>query len=351
MVPPRVRRRLIGPGAVDCSTGGCSTGGCSTGAGSTGAGSRPPTGFTVVGSAASAAATSGETTGSAAPGQRGPGCDGQRSTGGVAVGRLLRQRRRGDLIEGRRQRGNQGRWCRRRAVQVPVHPGRNGLTRVGNRPGQQLVEHAAQGIDVGSVVEHLALDLFRRGVVQGGDHAPGAGQRGDAFGGLTDGLGHPEVGQEDLFGLLVVVRPRGQQDVGGLDVPVQQLVPVRVVERGRDLADDADRPVRRHAALGIVAQRILGVAAVDEAHADPQLAVLRSPVVHRHDVRVVELRDGVGFPLESTDEAGIGAEFGAEQLQRVEAGQPGVSGQVHRAHPARTEFALDRVAGEDLTRP
>ena len=43
--------------------------------------------------------------------------------------------------------------------------------------------------------------------------------------------------------------------------------------------------------------------------------------------------------------------FGPQQFQRVESRQPRMVGQVDRAHTAGAQLPLDRVAGEDLTRP
>jgi len=121
-------------------------------------------------------------------------------------------------------------------------------------------------------------------------------------------VGHPEVGEEDPLGLVVVVGPAGQQDVGGLDISVQEVTAVRVVKGGGHLADDAHGALRRHTGV-VVRQRLFGVGAVDVPHADPQLAVLRTAIVHRHDVRVVQLGDGVGLPFETPDESRVVAQF------------------------------------------
>ena len=130
---------------------------------------------------------------------------------------------------------------------------------------------------------------------------------------------------------------------------MQQVMPVGIVQRRGHLADDAHRAVRWHAFV-VFGERLFGVGAVDEAHADPELTALRSAIVHGHDVRVVQLRDGVRFPLEPPDERGVVAQLGPQQFERIMAREPGVTDEIDRAHPAGPEFALDGVAGEDLTR-
>ena len=89
----------------------------------------------------------------------------------------------------------------------------------GTSPGGRLHQHQGQGVDVGLGVERLAPHLLGGGVAGGADH--GAGRFGP--GRLGQGPGQTEVGDADPA--LVV-----EEQVGRLDVPVDQAAPVGVVE-------------------------------------------------------------------------------------------------------------------------
>lgn len=56
----------------------------------------------------------------------------------------------------------------------------------------------------------------------------------------------------------------------------------------------------------------------------------------------------IGFAFEACAVFGILGQMRGEDFERVVARQPGVAGQVHLAHPAGAQFALDGVAGEHV---
>ena len=96
--------------------------------------------------------------------------------------------------------------------------------------GQREVQHAAEGVDVRPRVRLGAPDLLRRDVVERSHPLPGGGG-GAAREHL---LGQPEVGQVDV--------PAGvDQQVGGLDVAMDEARAVDRVERRRGLGDVAGR--------------------------------------------------------------------------------------------------------------
>jgi hypothetical protein len=66
---------------------------------------------------------------------------------------------------------------------------------------------------------------------------------------------------------------------------VHHVALVGMVERLADLRDDVHGALRGHQAL---AQRAVGVGAVDELHGNPQLAVGFTAVVHGDDVGVIQ---------------------------------------------------------------
>ena len=112
--------------------------------------------------------------------------------------------------------------------------------RVRHAAGQALVEEAAEGVDIRVVVDRLAADLFGRRIADRPDELSRTevpiGKRRP---------GHAEVGKERPLFVLVLV----QQDIGRLDVTVDEPVCVGSIERGRELRDERDGSRRFEAAL------------------------------------------------------------------------------------------------------
>ncbi|VBA53131.1 hypothetical protein LAUMK191_02674 [Mycobacterium attenuatum] len=147
------------------------------------------------------------------------------------------------------------------------------------RTGEQVKRRRCQRVLVGPPVEVLAHQLFGRGVGHGAHRHIGRGQPA----GFAHPAGDPEVGQHDSTVRRVGL---GDQDVGGLDVAVQQPVFVGVVERLGHRGDDRGDLGAGHPVGIPLAQQPHGVHTVDIVHVDPQLTVGFAPVVHRDDMRV-----------------------------------------------------------------
>jgi hypothetical protein len=160
---------------------------------------------------------------------------------------------------------------------------------------QRVKGHARERVDVGSSVDRLARDLLGGDVVDRPEEAAGRGQlpRG------RDQLANPEVGQ------VGVLSPRSglEQDVGGLDVAVDEPVGVGRVERRRDLVEDFDRAPWLEPALA--PDQLIEVGALDESHRQVQPARLLPRVVHGDDVGMLDLRREPGLPPEPFLEPGI----------------------------------------------
>ena len=115
-----------------------------------------------------------------------------------------------------------------------VEAGGLALAWVRDLAGQQLEEQAAERVDVDAGVDRAAGDLLRRDVVEGADEAPGLGQAG--LGG--DVAGDAEVGDVGVVAALAAA----EQDVGRLDVAVDQAGGVDRVEAVADLGDQRRPP-------------------------------------------------------------------------------------------------------------
>ena len=97
---------------------------------------------------------------------------------------------------------------------------------------------------------------------------------------------------------------------------------------------------------GPVAEQLLQVGAVDEAHREVELAVDLAGVVDGDDVRVLERGRQPGLAQEALTERAIGGEVRGEQLQRDVAVEREIARAVDDAHPTTADDRLDPVAGE-----
>ena len=112
---------------------------------------------------------------------------------------------------------------------------------------QRLVEHGTQAVDVGAIVKiAVHADLFRRHVGDRPLQAAVQGQRQILHHGAwcvirfsrRRPLGVPDLGQAPIQHEHLA--EGADEDVLGLDVPVRDAVPVRVLQRMGDLDDDFD---------------------------------------------------------------------------------------------------------------
>ena len=161
------------------------------------------------------------------------------------------------VIEGRRNPRHDRADCRRLLADDGPKQARLGLALEGPAAGQHLEEHRAEREDVRPRAGFLAFDLLRRHVLQRAEHGPACRQRsrcGDCHGHRVPGqacrglsLRQPEVEQLDRCVLVRMSRAsrrpslRTQEDVAGLQVAMNDPVPVGAVERGGDLRGDLER--------------------------------------------------------------------------------------------------------------
>ncbi len=201
------------------------------------------------------------------------------------------------------------------------------------------VQEDADGVDVGPVIDLLvAIEGLRRRV---SGRAEELAREGDLRR-LAAELHEPEV--EDLGEVRVVV-PLHQQDVRGLQIPVDDPLAVGLPEALAHLLGYVDRPLGRH--LPLVPQHGADVVALQVLHDDEQDAVVGLAEVEDGDrVGVGEPRRRGRLAQEPTLEVGIvvDAVGGLEDLD----GHAPTQGALHRgvdlAHSAAPEHPLDLVA-------
>jgi len=132
-----------------------------------------------------------------------------------------------------------------------------------------------------------------------------------------------------------------QQDVLGLDVPVDHPPPVGVVQRVRHLGGDPHGLVDRE--LGVAVELAPQRLALDVGHDVVQEAGGLAGVEEGEDVGVLELGGGGDLlhePLGAQDRG----EVGFQDLERDLALVPEVLGEIDRGHAALAQLALQPVA-------
>ena len=202
---------------------------------------------------------------------------------------------------------------------------------------EHLVEDAAERVDVGARADlALAHRLLGAHVVRRAERHARLGHAGAAR--LAGGERDAEVGHE---GGAVV-----EQDVLGLDVAVDDVVPVRVVQGGGHLARDPHRVGHRQLLLPV--HPVADGLAFDVRHDVEEEAVGLAAVEERQDVRVLEVGGGGDLAQEplGADDRG---QLRPEHLDRHLAVVLEVLRQVDGGHAAGAEFLLEAVAvGEGL---
>ena len=220
----------------------------------------------------------------------------------------------------------------------------------GQHPGGHLVEDRPQREEVGAGVRDLPARLLGRHVghrahrrARGGElvglhrgRAPRSAPRRPTARALD--LGEAEV--QDLR-----LAPRVHEDVGGLEVPVDDPLRVRRLERVRDLDPHLQqRPELERPSPDPLAQRL----ALEQLHRDEVLALVLVDLVDGADAGVVEGGGGAGLALEALERGRVPRHLRGQELERDVAAELRVLGLVDDAHAAAAELRRDPVVRDRL---
>ena len=194
---------------------------------------------------------------------------------------------------------------------------------------EHLIEHDAEGIQVAARVGIEALGLLGRDIVHGADGLPAALlvnvlERGDA-----------EVSDLDH----VIVR---DHDVLRLDVPVDDAVGVRVLQRLADLRGVVQR--LRGAEYTVLRHALFERLALDELHDNILRLAAVADIVDRNDIRLREHGDRVRLRLKAVFQLGIRRHLIAQDLDGNIAVQLVAHGLVDDRHTAAADDLQDLVA-------
>ena len=152
------------------------------------------------------------------------------------------------------------------------------------------------------------------------------------------GLGQPEI--EDLG-----LDTRGHEDVGRLDVAVDDAVGVGGVQRVRNLSREVQHQTKRERpAVHVLLERL----ALEQLHGDELRALELVDLVDRADVRVIERRGGARLAQKPIGGLLIADAIGRQKLERHEARELDVLGLVDDAHAARADGLEHPVVRDGL---
>ena len=205
----------------------------------------------------------------------------------------------------------------------------------GRLAGHELECHAAERVDVGAMVDvGVAGGLLGRHV---GRRADGRAKRRErfAFAAIargTQGLGDAEVGHD--------CGASREEHVVRLDVAMDDATLVGVLERARDVAEDAN-------GVGDRERRLLRKAkskrlALHERHRVVRQAVDVTGGEHGDDVRLLERSGHPDLPLEPVG-ADAGGELGREHLDDDASAEAHFVSDEDARHASTTEFTLEGV--------
>jgi hypothetical protein len=175
----------------------------------------------------------------------------------------------------------------------------------------------------------------------GADHRGGLRHRRGRVG---DGAGDAEVHHLDGAA-------RGEHDVGGLDVAVDDARAVRVGERIEHARGELQRALGDD--LAAVAQHLAQGHALDELHHDVRhghlgrAVLLFAGVVHGDDVRVVEARRRLRLAAETRLERRVARQVDAQPLHGDVALQPQVARAPDLGHAAAADDLVQLIAAAE----
>jgi hypothetical protein len=139
----------------------------------------------------------------------------------------------------------------------------------------------------------------------------------------------------------------GDEDVGGLDIAVDDAVLMRRVEAVGDLHGQLQQVFGRE---GLLAQVMLERAALHQLHDDELLAVVLADVEDGADAGMIQRARQPRLALEAFGRARLRQQRRGQEFDRHLATEPGVLGAIHDTHPPATELVENAVVPDVAAR-
>jgi len=257
----------------------------------------------------------------------------------VAGGRVAGEGARDDRVEGGRDLGPRGGGRGRVLVEV-VEDLKEGLPGDRGPAGEEGVEGGAEAVDVGGRADGGEVaERLLGGAVAGGPEEPARDAEGGAGGGGVEVAGEAEVGQAD-------VAVGVDEDVGGLEVAVEDPAGVAVLDGVGEPGDDAGGLGRGEGALA--GDALLEGLARDVLGDEVGGALVLADVEEVDDVAVGDPAEGRRLAEEAPAVARVGVAAGEEELEGDDAARPRGAGRVHDAHAAAGDLAEEGVGADPL---
>ena len=202
-------------------------------------------------------------------------------------------------------------------------------------PSDHLVHDRAQRIDVGPHVDGVTQHALGRHVGRRpSDHA-GLGH-GHALG----QRGCPRDAEVQHLHVAVAVGPGRQEDVLGLEIPVDDALLVSLSQRRTDLPDDVERVRHGHRPARLEPRP--EVLALQVLHGDEEDALVGLPeVVDRDGVRTRQPARRLGLQHEPTHGQLVRGHLALEHLESHDPVHAELPGLVDRAHASGADESLD----------
>jgi hypothetical protein len=133
--------------------------------------------------------------------------------------------------------------------------------------------------------------------------------------------------------------PIGDEDIRGLDVPVDDAGGVSGIEGIGNLDGERQKNVRFQ---GMPGHAMLERHTVEKFHGDEGVAVLLADVVDGADIGVVQSGCGFGFTLKTGERQGIAGKIVGQKLKGDETMQANIFGFIDHAMPPSPSFSAMR---------
>ncbi len=265
---------------------------------------------------------------------------------------VLFERFADDAIEFDRQGGIQASRRGGLLVQDGIEDGGGGVASEGEQAGGHLVENCTEGKEIAAGIEFFAQSLLRRHIGNGAESRAGSGEqilsesgaaisRGRAFLECSAGV----FGQAEIEQLGVAAR--GDEDVGRLDVAVDDPFRVGSVEGVGDLDGGVEKQIELEGAAGDAFTKRL---ALEKLHGDESAMLVLADFVDGANVGMVQGRGAARFTLKALEGLTIVGEGFGKKLQSNVAAQAEVFGFVDFAHATGAELAENAVVRDGFTK-